>query len=420
MAGSSLITEPDMEALSSLVRAAQSGDLDAFDSIVGRFQDMAYASAYAMVDDAQLAEDVAQETFIEAYLNLAKLHEPAAFPGWFRRILFKQGDRLIRGKHISTIPLETAFDIPLGELNPAEVVEARERNEVVRRAVEALPEHERVVIVLFYSTGYLLKEIAAFLEVPVTTVKKRLYDGRQRLKEGLIDVVRNSLYEQRSSFLDGFSNKVRLLIAARTGDIAGVKELLDREPVLINMKAERHEKAAQEKFRLAFGYTALHEAAINNHTALVDLLIDYGANINARTSSGVTPLHEAVLHNSTDVVQLLLAYGANPNAVHANGHTSLHWAAMKGYGEIAVLLLAHGAAVNAASHNGRTALHWAALKGHQDIVKLLLDRGANIFLQDELGRTPLDWASARGHTHIAGLLQLHIFNVGSGSSNIKK
>ena len=54
---------------------------------------MAYAGAYAMVGDAQLAEDVAQEAFMEAYLNLPKLRE-ACFPGWFRRIIFKQGDRL--------------------------------------------------------------------------------------------------------------------------------------------------------------------------------------------------------------------------------------------------------------------------------------------------------------------------------------
>src|SRR5207237_9907304 len=101
--------------------------------------------------------------------------EPSAVPCSSRPILFKQGDTLVRRKHFSTTRLETVFDIAVGDLNPAEVVEARERNEVVRRAIEALPEHERVVIVLFYSTGYLLKEIADFLEVPVTTVKKRLY-----------------------------------------------------------------------------------------------------------------------------------------------------------------------------------------------------------------------------------------------------
>ena len=87
--------EPGMETLQSLVIAAQNGDLDAFGIIVQRFQGMAYTSAYAMLEDAYLAEDVAQEAFIEAYLNLPKLRESAAFPGWFRRIVFKQGDRVL-------------------------------------------------------------------------------------------------------------------------------------------------------------------------------------------------------------------------------------------------------------------------------------------------------------------------------------
>src|SRR5437660_439276 len=115
--------------LHTLVTAARNGDLDAFSPIVQRFQTMAYASAYTMVEDARLAEDVAQEAFIEAYLNLPKLREIDAFPGWFRRIIFKQGDRLLRGRHLSTIPLDvaTAYDISTDELNPAAVVEGRER-----------------------------------------------------------------------------------------------------------------------------------------------------------------------------------------------------------------------------------------------------------------------------------------------------
>src|SRR2546423_12972667 len=157
-----------MEVLQSLVVAAQNGDLDAFGLIVRRFQGMAYAWAYAMLEDAQLAEDVAQEGFIEAYLNLPKLREPAAFPGWFRRIVFKQGDRVLRGKRLATVPLEpaTSFDLPLDDLNPIHLAENSEMQSFVRGAIEALPEHERVVMLLFYADGYTLKDISAFLEVP--------------------------------------------------------------------------------------------------------------------------------------------------------------------------------------------------------------------------------------------------------------
>ena len=391
--------------IQALVIAAQAGDLEAFGEIVRRFQVMAYAGAYAVVGDAQLAEDVAQEAFMEAYANLPKLREPAAFPGWFRRIIFKQGDRLIRGKYIATTPLDTAMDLPVMELNPSLLVEKREINAKVWRAVEALPEHEWLVTVLFYSTGYALKEIAAFLEVPVTTVKKRLYSARQRLKDDLLEYVRESLHESRPAGIESFPARVQLLIVARMGDIARVQALLNRQPLLINSGAERSDRATALWTFFTPGHTALHEAAACGHPALVDLLLDYGANIHATTSNGMTPLHTATLYHAQAVVKLLLARGANPNMSFANGHTPLHWAAMKGFADSATLLLASGANVNARSNAQRTPLHWAAIKGHDMLVTLLLVHGADSSARDDLGYTPLDWAIERGHITVVNRLQ---------------
>src|ERR1041385_8960730 len=107
--------------LRSFIQAAQSGDLEAFGAIVKRFQGMACATAYTMFDDEGLAEDVAQEAFIEAYQNLPKLREIDAFPGWFRRIIFKQGDTMRRGKRLPTSSLETSdtYDSVIDTLDPA-------------------------------------------------------------------------------------------------------------------------------------------------------------------------------------------------------------------------------------------------------------------------------------------------------------
>jgi RNA polymerase sigma factor (sigma-70 family) len=397
-----------IELLSTLVLAAQQGDAEAFDDIVGRFQDMAYAGAYALVEDRQLAEDVAQEAFIEAYLSLPKLREPAAFPGWFRRILFKQGDRLTRGKRFVAVPLETAYDLPLNDAAPPEIVESREVQEQVRRAVEALPEHERIVVALFYGTGYPIKEIAAFLEVPVTTVKKRLHDARKRLREQLGqlgDEMRQSLHEQCLAPVAHFPEKVRLLIAARTGNIAEVKRLLERNLYLINTNVNSQEYKANVYPGVVPGYTALHEAAMNGDLALVRLLLNFGANPNARTGGGITPLHLAVQIHQHAIITMLLAHGANANAALSNGQTSLHWAAMRGDGESANILLAYGASVNALSQHHRTPLHWAALKGHTNIVHLLLAAGADSAIHDESGCTPLDWAIAREHLMITHSLE---------------
>ncbi len=115
-----------MDTLTALVTAAQAGDLDAFGQVVGRFQHMAYAVAYAMLGDPDLAEDVVQEAFIEAYIGLPKLREPAAFPGWFRRIVLKRGDRLVRGKRPALLSLDVAGQLSSSALDPSMLAETRE------------------------------------------------------------------------------------------------------------------------------------------------------------------------------------------------------------------------------------------------------------------------------------------------------
>ncbi len=394
-----------MGSLDALVRAAQEGKNGAFNQIVERFQDMACASAYALIEDVQLAEDVAQEAFLEAYLNLARLREPAAFPSWFRRIIFKQVDRLTRGKHLASSPLEEVADVLMTNDDLSEIIEVHEISKRVQCSVAVLPERERIVIMLFYGTGYTLKEIAAFLEIPITSVKKRLYDARQRLKDEMIDVLRDILQEQRPSISSTFPSKVRLLIAARLGDIDTVQELLAHNPSLLNMKMEQSEVKQQRVPIVEAGFTALHEAAMHNQADLAQLLFEYGANSNVRTSYGLTPLHGAVLYHCHEAAAVLLAHGAKTELPHHNGLTALHLAAMKGDIQMVRLLLTYGATIDCRSRYAHTPLHWAALKGHREVVHVLLTHGADQDACDITGRTPRDWAITRENATITPLLQ---------------
>lgn len=388
-----------MEPLDSLVRAAQEGDAESFNRIVERFQDMACAIAYAILEDVHLAEDVAQEAFLEAYLTVAKLREPAAFASWFRHIVLKHVDRQTRGKRLMSSSLESVADVLVVTAGPTEIAETNEVRALVRRALFTLPERQRMILVLFYGTGYTLKDIAAFLDVPVTTVKKRLYDGRQRLKEELVDVMRDVLQEQRPSISDTFPTKVRLLLAARLGDIDHIKQLLARNPLLLNMKSDPAEARNPGELPFVAGLTALHEAAMHNHAHLVQLLCEYGANCNARTSAGLTPLHGAVLTRCHETAIILLAHGAHPELPLFSGLTALHLAAMKGDGEMVRILLAGGAITDSRSRHGRTPLHWAALKGRVEVVQELLAHGADPEARDVSGRTPHEWAIAESMAH---------------------
>ena len=294
--------------------------------------------------------------------------------------------------------------MPMDSQGPPEIAETNEERAQVYRAICTLPERERMVIVLFYGTGYALKDIATFLDVPVSTVKKRLYDGRQRLKDELIDVMRDTLQEQRPSIPDMFPAKIRLLIAARFGDIVSVKELLARSPMLLNMQTEQGEARYHSVLLVSAGLTALHEAAMHNHAQQAQVLCEYGANCNARTSSGLTPLHGAVLSHCHETAAVLLTYGANSELPLSSGLTALHLAAMKGDSEMVRLLLARGATIDCRSRYGRTPLHWAALKGHVQIVQLLLAHGADHDARDATGQTPHDWAVVRENATIDTLL----------------
>ena len=68
---------------------AKQGDLTAFNLVVREFQDMAIGYAYSILNDFHLAEDAAQEAFVEAYFCLKNLQELIAFPAWFRKIIFR-------------------------------------------------------------------------------------------------------------------------------------------------------------------------------------------------------------------------------------------------------------------------------------------------------------------------------------------
>ena len=171
----------------------QQGNPAAFDRIVEHFEDMAVGYAYSLLGDFQLAEDAAQEAFLEAYFCLANLQHPGAFPAWFRKIVFKQCDRITRRKQHLTIPLESTVEMPCREPSPLETVMQQETQESVLSAINALPQLERTVTSLAYINGYSLAEVGDFLDVPVSTVKNRLHTARKQLKERMVGLVEETM-----------------------------------------------------------------------------------------------------------------------------------------------------------------------------------------------------------------------------------
>jgi ankyrin repeat protein len=182
--------------------------------------------------------------------------------------------------------------------------------------------------------------------------------------------------------------------AARKGDVNKVKALLQSDPKLAS------EKDTQ-------GNTPLHVAAFHSQMAVAQVLVDAGANVNAKNSFGAFTPGElgSILSSSNhpDPVSLLTVRGVDTRD-NANGYTPLDLALFSAkHKDIVALLIAKGADVNAMAASGTTPLFWAVLRGQKGDAQLLLDKGANVNAPDAYGDTVLDCAL---HLQYSSIIQL--------------
>jgi len=411
-----------MEDIASLVELTRQGNEDSFAEIVRRFQDMAVAYSYSILRDRYLAEDAAQEAFLESYLCLAQLREAAAFPGWFRKIVFKQCDRQIRRRGLSMSELDETAQQP----SQLEELELQETKENVWAAINNLREHERTPVLMYYLGGHSQQEVADFLDVPVTTIKKRLFSARQRLREKLMDFAIDILRETRPSRDSKFAEcVVEMLQAARRGDSERVKALLLQNDKLLTARdwlgnsaliiaVNSGHKAVAELLFAAGVKPDVHEAAAIGDSGSVKRLVDDGPERLERPSvEGFVPLCLAAHFGHVETTRGLIEHGANMNVVskHPLQVTPLHAALFGKQIATARLLIESGADVNIQRGGagwpraGWTALHYAAGFGFTELIPLLLDHGADQSHLDEQSNTPLDVAIQEQQIEAANMLK---------------
>src|SRR4030095_13578984 len=109
-------------------------------------------------------------------------------------------------KRLQFVAPESAINTEVAD--PAHSIERRQLLGKVLKAITELPENQRLVTMLFYVNGYTQDDIGRFLDVPVSTVNKRLYTAREKLKERMVEVVRSDLEQHRPSRNMSFSNEV--------------------------------------------------------------------------------------------------------------------------------------------------------------------------------------------------------------------
>lgn len=172
----------------SLVERAVAGDAEAFGEIVRRWERRIYALAYGILGREDEARDAAQETFVAAFRSLPNFRGEAKVSSWLHRIAVNQCiTRQRRAKVRAEVSFEAAQEnghvqFASVQRSPAGATEAGQRAEAVRRAVAALPPELREVVVLKEFEGLTFPEIAGALDVPLSTVKSRLYTALRQLR----------------------------------------------------------------------------------------------------------------------------------------------------------------------------------------------------------------------------------------------
>lgn len=184
----------------SLVTRVLGGERPAFDILIGRYQRQAVAVSYRLLGNGHDALEVTQDAFLKAFNSLPTLQKPEAFGGWLMRIVsnlslnYRRG-RKTRGK--SQLPLD---DILSGEgsaegsgasewsakgADPLHTLESREMGAKLQEAMNALPEKQRLAIVMFTIEQLPQKDVAEALHCSVEAVKWHVFQGRKRLKDML-------------------------------------------------------------------------------------------------------------------------------------------------------------------------------------------------------------------------------------------
>ena len=149
----------------------------------------------------------------------------------------------------------------------------------------------------------------------------------------------------------------------------------------------------------------LHLAAIRGNAFFVKLLVERKGEVNVRLDNGWTPLHMAAANGHTSLVELLTSHGAKLNAVDGHGATATYRAAENGQEAAIQVLVKHGADVNIRTKLDQTPLLRAAENGNEGTVAVLLRNGADWKIKDFLGWTPLYRALDQGHESVASRLK---------------
>ena len=181
-----------------LVALARSGSEKAYRELLDRYQRPVFSLIYRMVRDRELAEDLAQETFVKVFNHIESFNPSYKFSSWIFKIASNLTIDSLRKKDLKTISLdgsrhaETADEVEATRItvespdeNPEEFLEAKELGQEIERAIGLLRPEYRTAILLRHVEGRPFEEFAEIMSIPLGTVKTYIHRARGELRETL-------------------------------------------------------------------------------------------------------------------------------------------------------------------------------------------------------------------------------------------
>ena len=184
---------------SVLVKRAKEGDGKAYDELMLMYKDAVFNIVYRMVRKRAEAEDLTQETFIKAYNSINSFNEEYAFSTWLFKIATNHCIDFFRKRKLTTYSMEQTIrykndeikhEYPDTEKTADKELLASEKSRLIREGIEKLPEKYRTAIEMRHRDEMSYDEIAAILNIPLGTVKARIFRAREMLKK----VLKNKLF----------------------------------------------------------------------------------------------------------------------------------------------------------------------------------------------------------------------------------
>jgi len=203
MAEPAELTDPEPAvpmAEMDLVRRAQSGDLEAYDELIKRYQERIYATIYHMTSNHEDANDLAQDAFIKAFQALKSFKGGSSFYTWLYRIAVNKTINFLKQRknrlHMSLNDLDfNAENNPdlvalISDKTPRRDAGLKELSEKLNEALLKLSEQHRLVMVLHDVQGQSHEEIAEIMDCTIVTVRSRLFYARQQMQAWLTDYLK--------------------------------------------------------------------------------------------------------------------------------------------------------------------------------------------------------------------------------------